>query len=414
MLKVLLKDSSYYLLGSIFAQIVGLLFVVAAMRTLPVAEFGVYSYALAFVTLFAFIADGGLSTYLIKEIAQNEETGQAIYRKIQALQLVLSIVILTVLAITAVLIHGHDSHEFSIIVLLGLGAIINGYISPIFSSLIARGHREIILKKDIAISLVRLIYLITFLTNGPSLLFFASTNLVCALCAVALCLVIKRRAGFSYLFRQDFDGAGLRKILSDGLPYSTLMLANILYNKIDVLMLKYISGEVEVAVYSGATQFVYPFMFVSTVLVNSIFPRLSRNTRNHSTFNQVLKSGTIIMSGVGFAMSAGLFVSTELFFHILFGDKYALSIPIFQVLVWYLFIVFSYGAISNAIVARGGVTMVLKLTAMMLVLNVLLNALLIKHFGAVGAAISTLVCELMTLIGVTIMWFRFSGAKHAM
>lgn len=410
MLKVLLKDGSYYLLGNIFSQAVGLLSVVAAMRMLTIAEFGVYSYALAFVTFFSFIADGGLSQYLINEIAKNEEKAEAIYRRAQGLQLVLSIAILAILTISAAVIH--DLNEFTVIIILGLGAIINGYASPIFSSLIALGHREVILKKDITVSIIRLIYLLTIIAYEPSLFLFSSTNLICALSALAFSFSIKKNPKFSYFFKQEIDIVGFRNFLSKGLPFSILMLSNILYNKIDVVMLKYISGNTEVAIYSGATQFIYPFMFVSTVLANSIFPHLSRNTGNDSVFNKVRNTGTMIMSGAGLALSAGLFVSSKLFFNVLFDGKYDSSLAVYNILVWYLFIVFSYGACSNGLVARGGVKIVLKLTGVMLALNIGLNAILIRSHGAVGAAIATIICEIVILICVTTLSFRAGGTQR--
>lgn len=410
MFKILFRESSYYLIGNIFTQIVGLITVVAAMRTLPIAEFGVYSYALAFVTFFSFIADGGLSQYLIKEIVQNEDRAMAIYRNVQGLQMILSLVILMVLSIIAMVIH--EPYEFSIVIILGLSAVINGYISPIFSSLIAQGQRKIILKKDLTIALVRLAYLFAFIIFDQSLLFFVGNNLVCALSTMAYCFIIKKDKEFSYFFQHQIDYRRFGKILVDGLPYSSLMLANILYNKIDVIMLKYIVGEIEVAIYSGATQFIYPFMFVSTVLSNSIFPHLSRNAGNDLAFTKVRNNGAIIMAGVGFLMSASLFMTSDLLFDTLFNGKYAQSLQIYNVLVWYLFVVFSYGAFSNAIVASGGVKLILKLTATMLVLNVGLNCILIEKYGAVGAAIATLICELIILISVVMFSLRSNFADR--
>lgn len=410
MLKVLLKDSYYYLLGNIFAQVTGLLTIVAGMRALSINDFGVYSYALAFVTFFSFVADGGLSQYLIKEISQNEERIETIYRKMQGLQLLLSLGIMTLLTIIAALIH--TQHELTVIIILGLGAIINGYASPVFSTLIAQGRRELILRKDLTISLVKLTYLASFLAYGPSLFYFASINLICSLSALVYSLSIKRNKEFSYILNHEINRMESIRIISEGLPYSILMFANILYNKIDILMLKYMSGDNEVAVYSGATQFVYPFMFVSTVLANSVFPHLSRNVTNISMFNNIRNNAAIIMSCVGFAISTILFATSNIFIDILFKGKYDSSLTTYHVLVWYLFIVFSYGAFSNALVARGGIKAILKLTTAMLFLNIGLNSVLIKHYGAVGAAFATLACEIIIFVCVTILSLRCNRTNH--
>jgi len=407
MLKKILSDTAYYMAGNITVQIVGLISIVAAMRTLEVSEFGVYSYAVAFVTFFSFIADGGLSQYVIKEIAQRPEKAAEIYKNVQGVQLALSIIITLVLIVSAWSIH--TSQELLIILALGAGAILTGYVSPVFSALIAQGHKRQILKKDIFVSFVRLIYVAAFIASGSSLLFFAFGNFVAALAGLAYCLYLQRQSGFSYVFQRQLSTAAFCSIVFEGLPYSALMFANVLYNKIDVVMLKYLSGEHEVGLYSGATQFIYPFMFVSTVLATGLFPHLSKNALNPAQFQEARNKGAAVMACAGFALSGFLFLGSGLLFDVMFGGKYDPSIPVYKILVWYLFVVFSYGAFSNAVVAKGGVKKILVMTASMLLLNVVLNLFMIPAWGAVGAAAATLVCEVLILVCVLVMSFATTG-----
>jgi O-antigen/teichoic acid export membrane protein len=400
MFKKIFSDAIYYLAGNIAVQVVGLLSVVAAMRVFEVSQFGVYSYAVAFVTFFSFIADGGLSQYVIKEIAQHPDRASEIYRNVQGVQLVLSGIISVLLTTFAWSLHTRD--ELIIILALGAGAIVTGYVSPIFSTLIAQGQKRLILKKDLFVSGVRLAYIGLFLLSG-SLIFFAFSNLVAALAAFAYCMYLQRDPKFSYVFQRYLDWQRFRTIAIQGLPYSALMFANILYNKIDVVMLKYLSGEGEVGLYSGATQFIYPFMFVSTVLATGLFPHLSKNAADHAQFREARNKGAIVMACAGFCLSAFLYLGSDILFGLLFHGKYNLSIPIYKILVWYLFIVFSYGAFSNAVVAKGGVRRILSMTVVMLALNIALNLFTIPAWGATGAALSTLVCEVLILICVIVM-----------
>ena len=400
MFKKILSDAAFYMAGNIAVQVVGLLSVVAAMRTFEVSQFGVYSYAVAFVTFFSFIADGGLSQYVIKEISQQPDKAAEIYRSVQGVQFVLSGIISLVLTISAWSIHTRE--ELIIILALGAGAIATGYVSPVFSTLIAQGQKRLILKKDLFVSCVRLAYIAIFLISG-SLTLFAFSNLVAASAAFAYCMYLQRDPKFSYVFQRTLDWGRFRTIVIEGLPYSALMFANILYNKIDVVMLKYLSGEGEVGLYSGATQFIYPFMFVSTVIATGLFPHLSKNATDPAQFREARNKGAIVMAGAGFCLSAFLFLTSDILFSLLFDGKYNLSIPIYKILVWYLFIVFSYGAFSNAVVAKGGVRRILSMTVVMLVLNIGLNFLAIPAWGATGAALSTLVCEVLILICVIVM-----------
>jgi O-antigen/teichoic acid export membrane protein len=410
MFKKILGDTVYYLAGNVAAQVVGLLSVVVAMRKLEISEFGVYSYSVAFVTFFSFIADGGLSQYLIKEIAQRPGKAAEIYKSVQGVQLVLSAIISISLIVSAWSIH--SKQEFIIIVALGAGAVVSGYVSPVFSTLIAQGERRKILQKDIFISLLRLIYVAMFLAFGSSVLFFAFGNLVAALASFTFCMYLRSEPKFSYILQRSLRKDSFRSIVITGLPYSALMFANILYNKIDVIMLKYISGESEVGLYSGATQFIYPFMFVSTVLATALFPHLSKSSSDLVRFREARNKGAIVMACTGLILSSLLFLGSGALFGMAFHGKYNSSIPIYRVLVWYLFVVFSYGAFSNAIVAKGGVKNILIMTLLMLGLNVLLNLFMIPVWGALGAATATLICEVIILICVIVMAHLHSDLKE--
>ena len=85
-------------------------------------------------------------------------------------------------------------------------------------------------------------------------------------------------------------------------------------------------------------------------------------------------------------------------------DKYDDSIPVFKVLVWYLAIVFIYGPISNSLVAKNKVVFLVYLNLFMIVLNVLLNFFLIPVYGAKGAAVATIICEILILVSAGVYW----------
>jgi O-antigen/teichoic acid export membrane protein len=109
------------------------------------------------------------------------------------------------------------------------------------------------------------------------------------------------------------------------------------------------------------------------------------------------------MGSAGLLLSLFLFFAAEYFFHAFFGPKFDASVPVYKVMVWYLFIVFSYGTFSNIVVAKGYAFLMFKVTLVMLALKLVLNYLFLPQYGAVGAAIVTLICEtLLCLVVVRI------------
>jgi O-antigen/teichoic acid export membrane protein len=404
MFKLLIKDSSYYFIGSVIFQLSGLASVIIVMRALEVQQFGLYSYAIAFVTFFGFVADGGLSQYIIKKIAQNPDATTEIYRDAQGAQIVISAV--TALALLVFGWAFNPPEEFVTVVVLGSGVVLNGYVTPVYSTLIARGEKRLIVVKDLFSSAGRLFYVLIASQFFPSVLAFAATNIVVACVAILYCLYLRKASDHKFPFHYHLSLQRTGTMLREGLPFAMLMIANILYNRIDVVMLKRLSDEFQVGAYTGATQFIYPFMFVSSVLVTAIFPHLSRNVDSGNAFRVLRKSSFVIMASAGFLLSTFLFFTSEYFFKLFFGAKYDASIPIYKILIWYLFIVFSYGTFSNILVAKGRTVMMFKITMLMLVLNVVLNYFFIEKFGAVGAAIVTLTCEILLCVVTMVLAFK--------
>jgi O-antigen/teichoic acid export membrane protein len=182
------------------------------------------------------------------------------------------------------------------------------------------------------------------------------------------------------------------------------MAANVIYNKIDIIMLEKMTGSIEVGYYSGATRFIYPFMFISGAFMTAIFPSLAKHAEDKDKFRSIQYLALYYLGGIGILLSTFLFLGSELLFQLFFDHKYDESIPVFKILVWYLAIVFIYGSISNNLVAKNKIRFLVYLNLIMIILNVTLNFFLIPVYGAKGAAIATIVCELLILVSAGVYW----------
>jgi O-antigen/teichoic acid export membrane protein len=168
---------------------------------------------------------------------------------------------------------------------------------------------------------------------------------------------------------------------------------------------------VEVGYYSGATKFIYPFMFISSAFMTAIFPKLAKHSEEKDKFRNIQITAVYYLGGIGIFLSISLYLGAEIIFQLFFGDKYDNSIPIFKILVWFLAIVFLYGPISNSLVAKNRIKFLAYLNLFMIILNVVLNFILIPDYGAKGAAMTTIVCEILILLG-TVFYSKKIGEKR--
>lgn len=404
MRKQLLRDSAVYISGSIIVQMLGFIGLIYLMRFLPVAEYGKYIYIIEFISIFAFFSDGGFTQHIIKESSQKPDLIKSIYSKAQSAQILISAVMLFL--ILGISYPINSLQDFYYLGVFGLSVVISACFAPMLAILIASGRKDLIFYKDLSLSILKLVFMLIGIYYNASLAYFIYLGFINCFVLSLLFLYTRYKKEFLYFLRFKIDIPDSISFIRQGLLFTILMAANIIYNKIDIIMLEKITGSTEVGFYSGATRFIYPFMFISGAFMTAIFPSLAKHSGNQAEFKKIQYLATYYLGGIGILLSTFLFFSAAYIFPFFFDEKYDASIPVFRILVWYLAIVFIYGSISNNLVAKNKVRFLVYLNLIMIVLNVALNFFLIPIYGAKGAAIATIICEILILLSAALYWAR--------
>ena len=404
MRKQILKDSATYLGGSIIVQFLSFIGMIFLMRFLPVSEYGKYTYIIEFISIFAFFSDGGFTQHIIKESVQNPESIKSIYAKAQSAQLLISGLMLSL--ILALSYPTNSIQDFYYLFIFGLSVVIGALFAPMLAILIASGRKDLIFFKDVILSTSRLLFILLGIYLKASFAYFIYLGFINCIVLALLFLYTRYQEEFSDILSFKLALKDSLSFIKHGFLFTVLMAANIIYNKIDIIMLEKLIGSTEVGYYSGATKFIYPFMFIFGAFMTAIFPKLAKHSEEKDKFKSIQNLALYYLGGIGILLSLSLYLSSDLIFELFFEDKYDASIPVFKVLVWYLAIVFIYGPISNSLVAKNKVLFLVYLNLFMIAVNVALNFFLIPVYGAKGAAIATIICEILILVSAVLYWRR--------
>jgi O-antigen/teichoic acid export membrane protein len=396
MRKQLLKDSAVYLSGSIIVQALGFIGLVLLMRFLSVEEYGKYIYIIEFISIFAFFSDGGFTQHIIKESSQQPGAIKTIYSKAQSAQILVSGIMFALIVL--ITWPTNSLQDFYYLLIYGISVVISAYFAPMLAILIASGRKDLIFYKDVTLSVSKLLFILLGILLQAPIVYFICLGFLNCIVLSGFALYIRYKTEFRYFLSSKIKIAESLPFISQGMLFTALMAANIIYNKIDIIMLEKMSGSMEVGYYSGATRFIYPFMFISGAFITAIFPSLARHSADKDKFHRIQYLALYYLGGIGVVLSTTLFFGSDLIFTTFFGVKYDHSIPVFKILVWYLAIVFIYGPVSNSLVAKGKVRFLVYLNVIMIFLNALLNFILIPVYGASGAAIATICCEVLILV----------------
>lgn len=404
-------ESAVYLISNIIMQVLAFLSIILLMKYLPIEVYGQYTYNFEFVLLIGIVAETGFRSYYTRTFSQSSQIKNT-YKTLQFTHFIISILLLVLILILAKFTQV-NSDVFTNIVILSIGYICFSFLVPINSLMISKGEKKYIVYKDILTGFTKLVLVVVVIYFNLAETFLYLIYYLLFIILTILYFIIKNtNLQYSFLFNYSISKNKSCFFLKKSLPFTILVVSNVLYNKLDVVMLENFKGVEEVAIYAGAYKFIYPFMFISSIIMFSVLPKLSKYHKQNSIFREITDVSVTYLLSIGIFLSFSLLIFSEELFKILFENKFEDSIFLFQLLVPYLPVVFFYGVYTNLIVSKHKEKFMLKINILMLFANFLLNLIVIPAYGAMGATLSTLVCEILIFFITAIFVYKNFNIKH--
>ena len=169
------------------------------------------------------------------------------------------------------------------------------------------------------------------------------------------------------------------------------------FGQTDKIMLKLMIDDAASGYYSAAGTCAGMSVFVFTAIIDSFRPVIFENKNNNSPSykkNTVLLYSLIIYMAL--AQSIVLTVAAKPIVLLLYGEAYASSIKVLQIVTWYS--AFSYLGAARGIwfLAEGKQKYIWTTNAIGAVVNVLGNLVFIPIMGAAGAALTSVITQIIT------------------
>ncbi|UAL47156.1 flippase [Sutcliffiella horikoshii] len=389
-----IKNASWLVGDKVFTMAIGILVMALVARYLGPENYGIYNYALAFVTLFTALSTLGLETLSVKIIVQQEEEeGTILFTSL--LLRVLGGFFLTLL--TSIVIRFVAPNE----TLVHLLVLVMSF-TMIFKSLEVIEYWIQAYQKSKISSLIRMgayvfsaILKVVFVVLEGSLvhlaLIYMSDTLI-----IGIALVVAYFKHRSSKTKWKFKFLYAKKILSQSwyLVLSGLMVT--LYMQIDKVMLgSLLIDKKELGLYSAATQITSMWYFVPLAIITSFKPIIMKkkleNQQSYMNAMQILYSivaWTGIVFGVIIILSSGFIVS------VLYGDEYSSAASIIIISVWAGTFATLGSARSVWLLIEDLQKYTLVYTFAGLIVNVGLNYIMIPVYGGIGASIATLIAQI--------------------
>lgn len=182
-------------------------------------------------------------------------------------------------------------------------------------------------------------------------------------------------------------------------PFGVAMFSQLIYFQSNIILLKHLSSNSAAGIYSVAfTIMTAVYLLPGVMYQRFLLPKMHR-WANHDPemFYQVYRKGNWLMLLLGtFAMLA-ILVCADWAVPLLFGEAYREASSVLKILSLsapVIFLAFSPGA---TLVTQEHMKVKVKYMALVAIVNVLLNLALIPRFDLQGAAVATVVSNLLLL-----------------
>lgn len=383
------KNTSWLFGEKILRMLVGLFIGVWLARYLGPEQFGLLNYSLAIIAFVGIFVYLGLTGILVHELVDKPDENQKILGTAFFMKVIGSVVAYSVLIVVAFYTTNWNSVNFWLLLIMGFSL----FLKPI-EVIDAFNESKVIAKYSVKAKSYAFLFVTFFkiilIICGASLLFFGFTLPLESFIVTLLLLYYFHKRGVSPR-KWRFDLAKSKELIGKSWKLILSFVFVTIYMKIDQVMLAWMIDEREVGIYSVAATLSEAWYFVPSAIVASLFPALIKMKKsNFERYQQQLQKlyDLLFLIALVIAILVSLFANVIIL--TLYGEAYVQSAMVLVVHIWAGVFIFMRTLFSKWIIIEDLLILSLYTQGFGGLLNIGLNYMFIPHYGAIGAAIATL------------------------
>src|SRR3989339_1852152 len=310
-------------------------FMILLTRLLGSKDFGYFSFAFAFASIFATFTDLGTNMLIVKDISRDTLQASSHLSNIFALKMMLSL-----LVFIAILLYSTFSHSVDIIVILfSVSFIISSFLDP-FNSLF-RAHKQMHYE-----SLVMLIWRLLIVVSSSLALYYFRAGLktiaivfiAAGVTALILSFTIGKR---TYNLKLNTINPGRWvPLLRASIPFGLVIIAGAIVMKFNTVLLQHFRGAEEVGWYSAAYRLIEGTLFIPSIFVASVTPFLFQHFSSPNLHKMIFKKALAVLLVISSLIAIVLYIFADNIVGLLYGKEFLNAIAPLRIIS--LAIVFIY------------------------------------------------------------------------
>jgi len=388
-LRVMATNSGWLLTSTTIRLIVGFLTTVWLTRYLGPSAFGLYSYVIALVMIFASVASVGMLSLVTRELVEQPDSQHRILGSAIVIRVIGALVAAVALALFALAVHPDMNHRIGLLI-FGLVLLIQPLevVSLFYES---RTQSRYIVWVELIASTFYLALVAAFIVMELDVRWFLVALLVQEIVVQVGALAIYTRHGYRPTGWR-FDTTRARRLVGEGWPLVLSAVGAALYLRIDQVMLGQMSTAAETGTYAAAARLSETWFVVPGLIVASAFPYLLRLRQTEpGQYARRLQQLYDLLAWLGIGVAVALTIAAPWLVSLLYGPEFGASSTILQIHVWGGVFIAMRAAFSKWLIAERLLLFSLVSQGAGAIVNIALNLVFIPSWGGVGSAWATVI-----------------------
>lgn len=353
---------------------------------------GKTQFVLTFAQYFILIAALGIPTYGVVEVAKaagNKDRLSKLFSELLLINMIATFIVLVFYLLT-ISLFARFQDDFSLY-LIGGGLVFISFTTVEWFYIGLEQFRFMAIR-TLAIRSVYLIALVALVRSESDLMIYMILYAL-SIFASNIWYLFNLHGQVSFWFRN----LNLKKHIPALLILFSTTLTISFYTIVDVLLVGFLAGEKEVALYTAAIKLNKLVIPIIGSLATVLIPGISRSIADHDgkTLKKLIDNSFAFICLLGIPVSAGMLVFAPEIVHVFTGPKFAEAIPAMQITASLAFFVGLGSLFGLQLLIPGGFRQqYLIATLVGVFISLTLNFLLIGPYGHNGAAMAMMVTEM--------------------
>lgn len=401
--KTIIQNMSWLFLGELTGRIIKILLVIYAVRILGTSEWGMFSYILSFVTIFINLTDIGLNTIVVKELVSKDQEKFSYFST--AFYIKICLLLLSALVIFTTIPYESIGNNIAIVISLFLFS----FFETVRDFIMSLSRAEEKMKYEALFKILSNIIVGLF---GFYFLHLASTAQNLSL-AYALGAFLSFVISSLFLFRKNkyifssFSKKLVSPLLNLTWPLAIVLMTTTVIFNTDILVLQKYKTLSDVGTYSAAQKLIFLFHIIPQVILGAMQPAMTKLRSHMEEFKSFYKKVFIILMGSSILISITTILFPKFILSLFYGGDFVSGSTALQILSLSLIPVFINYLSVYTIITFDTQRKLLWGNTVLILTNIILNLVLVRLYGIIGASLATTVSLSLVCLYNTYQMKRF-------